>query len=66
MTTTPNFDQLQEAVREARTLRSLAERFANTFAELLADHLREVSSYRLKKLKTQLRDFNACTGRWTR
>lgn len=58
------FDAVAQAVREAQELDRAIDRQTNTIAELLDGRLRAVSSWRLKRLKTQLQGFNARTGKW--
>lgn len=56
---------MKEALREARTTMNAADEAARTLAELLAGRLRKVNStYYLKQLKRELRDFNIHTGQW--
>lgn len=57
-------DELQRAVHEARDLNRAIDRQANQLADLLDGRLRNVSSYHLRRLKLQLRDFNAHTEKW--
>jgi hypothetical protein len=58
------FDEMRRAVQAARELNRAVDDQANTLADLLDGRLQHVSSYRLKKLKAQLREFNAHTGQW--
>jgi hypothetical protein len=58
------FDEMRRAVQAARELNRAVDDQANTLADLLEGRLQHVSSYRLKKLKAQLRDFNAHTSHW--
>ena len=62
------YDEMRRAVRDARQTMSAADDCANAIADILLDgqRVRKLSSYRLKKLKTLLRDFNAHTQRWTK
>ena len=58
------FDQLRQAISQAREANRAVEAHANTMVDLLEPNLRHVSPYRLKALKRQLQDFNAHTQRW--
>lgn len=58
------FDAIRVAVQAARVLNQSVDNQANALADLLDGRLRHVTSYRLKKLKAQLREFNAHTGEW--
>lgn len=54
------------ALQHARRTISSLRNQANNFVDILLDGamLRSVSPYRLARLKKQLKDFNAHTGRW--
>ena len=58
------FDEILKAVRAVRVLDDAIKSQANAMANLLDGHLRGVSPYYLSKLKKQLQDFNAHTGKW--
>jgi threonine aldolase len=58
------FDEIRNAMAQARDARRAVDQHANAMADLLEDSLRSVSGYRLAKLKRALRDFNIHTGRW--
>ena len=58
------FDEMREAMREAKATLSAADHVAERLAEMLIGRLHTVSSYELKKLKAELRSFNMSTGRW--
>ncbi len=59
------FDEMRRAVSEAQATLRAADNIADSMARLLVGRLRHVSStYILVKLKKELRDFNAHTGRW--
>jgi hypothetical protein len=58
------FDDMREAVRQARELNRAADAQASTLVELLDGRLRHASPYWLKRLKAQLRDFNMHTATW--
>jgi hypothetical protein len=55
---------MRRAVQKAREVNRAVDDQANALADLMDGRLRHVSQYRLKKLKAQLRDFNAHTGSW--
>jgi hypothetical protein len=56
---------MEQAVDAARADLNRVDRLASSLARLLVGRLRKVeSSYVLKQLKTELRDFNAHTGSW--
>lgn len=60
-----NFDDVTRAVEDAEFTLKLADRHATQIAKLLVGRVRRVdSTYTLKALKLELRDFNANTGRW--
>lgn len=58
------FDEMRRAVQAARELNRAVDDQANNLADLLDGRLQHVSTWRLKKIKAQLRDFNAHTGNW--
>lgn len=58
------FDEMDAAVKEAERTNALIDRFVNRFAEFLVGRLRQVSGYKLKRLKMELRDFNMHTQSW--
>ena len=58
------FDDIRRAVQQAREVNRACDEQANVIADLLDSRLGHVSQYRLKKLKAQLREFNAHTGSW--
>ena len=58
------YDEMRAAFRTARQYCRASDEAANEAAELLQGRLRKVSSYKLRRLKRELRDFNAHTGRW--
>lgn len=59
-----NWDDFRQAFSAARNTMNQADRAADDMADMLDGRLRKVSSYRLAKLKRQLRDFNIHTGQW--
>lgn len=64
MTVDNPFDEMRNAVRQARELNRAVDQQANTLVELMDGRLRNASPYWLKRLKAQLRDFNAHTEKW--
>jgi hypothetical protein len=58
------FDAIRDAVMQARELNRSVDTQANTLVDLIDGRLQHVSAYRLKRLKQQLRGFNAHTGEW--
>lgn len=58
------FDELIDALNQARALQRAVEAQSNAMAILMAGNLRSVSSYNLCKLKQELRDFNMHTEKW--
>ena len=58
------FDEMCQAIEQARAVNRVVDNQANNLADLLDGRLQKVSHYRLKKLKAQLQRFNAATGKW--
>lgn len=58
------FDEMRRAVESARDLNRAVDKQSNDMAELLDGRLQHVAHHRLKRLKAQLRNFNANTGEW--
>lgn len=58
------FDLMRAAMSEARQTMRAADNQANAMADMLDGRLRKVNPRYLAKLKKQLKDFNAHTGRW--
>ena len=58
------FDEMREAMREARSTMYAADNIANDMADMLEGRLRKVSGWKLKKLKRELKKFNMHTQRW--
>jgi hypothetical protein len=59
-----DIDDMMRAVNDAELTLRRADRTAETRARLLPGRLRNVNRYTLEKLKRELRDFNAHTGKW--
>jgi hypothetical protein len=56
---------MTDAVNEAERTINYADKVAGRFARLLVGRLRVVDNdWVLKQLKTELRSYNAHTGRW--
>lgn len=58
------FDEMRAAIAEARQTMCAADSQANAMADILIGRLRNVSPYALARLKKELQEFNAHTGRW--
>lgn len=58
------FDEMRRAINQARAINNAADNAANSIVDLLDGRLRQVSPYRLSKIKKQLRDFNMHTKEW--
>jgi hypothetical protein len=59
------FDQMREAMREARQRIASADVVADDIARMLSGRLRHVSGGALIALKRELSQFNMKTKRWT-
>lgn len=59
-----DFDEIEDAVDEAKRTMNIADRLASRMAGLLVGRLRYVNIYTLKKLKRELQDFNSTTYTW--
>ena len=58
-------DDMQQAITDAEAILRRARSVYGRMAGMLDGHLREVdSAYTLRRLKNELREFNAHTGRW--
>jgi hypothetical protein len=60
------FEEMVEAVRDARRTIHAADSQANDVAYLLEGRLRHCDGYVLAKLKRELKDFNPHTKEWMR
>lgn len=59
------FDDVHEAVEQAKLQLAAADEVAYNMAQLLRGRLRKVDSHStLAALKRELQDFNAVTGKW--
>lgn len=58
------FDEMQEAVREARLTLRAADDVAAAMANLLVGRLHFAGPDTLRKLKKELREFDMVTGEW--
>lgn len=59
------FDAMRQAVNEAKQVNRAADEAANAMVDLLQGRLQHVSGYRLKRLKAELKRWNANTGKWS-
>lgn len=61
-----DFDDMRKAVNQAKGTINIADSQVGAMVELVAGRLRKcnASTYYLKKLKLELRNFNAHTGSW--
>ena len=59
-----DWDQMQAALDDAKAITYQADLRANDMAEILRGRLRKVAPHRLRKLKRELSQFNAATGKW--
>ena len=58
------WDQMREAMQEAKATMCAADSFANQMAEMLQGRLRKVHPWVLQNLKRQLADFDAHRKIW--
>lgn len=58
------YDQFRAAMRDAEVTMSAADSVAENMARIIEGRLRKVPSWILKKLKRELSQFNANTGKW--
>lgn len=58
------FDEIRTAIIQSRELNRAVDANSNLLADLLDGRLRHVGSYKLSRLKRELRDFNIHTGKW--
>lgn len=58
------YDTMRQAMREANATMSAADSVANQMADMLIGRLRKCQSWYLKKLKKELSQYNAHTGKW--
>jgi hypothetical protein len=56
--------EMRKAVEEAEQALRAADNVANDIAKVLHGRLRKVSTWHLKKLKAELKNYNMHTGRW--
>ena len=56
---------LREALVETQRLQNALDAKSDDMAGMLEGRLRKVSSWKLKRLKKELSQFNARTGRWS-
>ncbi len=58
------FDLMRQAVSEAQHTMSAVDSQANNLANMLEGRLRKVQPWVLARLKKELSQFNAHTGKW--
>ena len=58
------WDEISNAMSEARAVNRAADEHANNMAELLKGRLRHVHPYKLAVLKRELRDFDLRVKEW--
>lgn len=56
--------EIRREINNAEQTLKNADEVANDLAYILDGRLKQVNAYRLKRLKHQLKQFNANTGRW--
>lgn len=62
---TPNLTQVSAAIKEMSTLRARLESHGDDFLDaLLSINLRNLSGYKLARLKKRLRNFNQQNHHW--
>lgn len=59
-----SYDTMNQAIKEAKITMSECDRVADDLADILVGRLRKVNTYRLKRLKKELSQFNSRTGKW--
>lgn len=60
------FDQMREALNEAKQVQRAAEQNAAEMGQLLIGNLRHCSDYTLRELKKELSRYNRHTGTWSK
>ena len=64
------WDQMREALRQAREIESAAAQNADRMVEMLmlggGGPLRKANAYWLRQMKKSLENFNSTTGKWKR
>jgi hypothetical protein len=58
------FDEITQAISQAKEINRVCDQYTNTLVGLVEGRLRNVSPYRLIRLKRELAQFNAATKRW--
>lgn len=58
------YDTFRKAMGEARQVNAAADSIANDMAEALEGRLRKVSTWKLRRLKRELSQFNSHTRKW--
>ena len=59
-----NLFSMRREISQAGNVLRNADNVANDIAQLLPGRLKHVSADTLKQLKTELKNFNAHTGKW--
>ena len=59
------WQDLENALQETKRFQNAVDNRSNTLADMLQGRLRQVTPHKLKKLKKELSQFNARTGRWS-
>jgi hypothetical protein len=59
-----NWSEFSDAVRDARNTLQLADDAVRDLGGLLPGRLHKVSTYDLRRIKRELRDFDMVTGKW--
>ena len=60
------FDEMAEAMEEARKIQLRADGYAEQMAQYLVGRLIKISPYTARKLKRELRKFNMTTTSWSK
>jgi len=58
------YDTVRQMLEEARRTKEASRQYSRQCADIIVDDLRELLPSQLKKIKLQLRNFNAHTGEW--
>lgn len=59
-----NYNEMDAAIREAEATIRRAEEYKNKMANFLVHRLKGISVHTLKRLKSELKNFNSNTGEW--
>ena len=58
------YQEMSQAMREAREIMRVADAYADDMCRMLDGRLRHCSTYALKQIKSQLKNFNSKQGVW--